>query len=334
MNPTTSTQTISESISSELDELGYTYIQQIGSGGHGTVHLVFSQSFQQYFIIKNSKGKLGLRDEFEFLKQLVHPNIINLYWMFSIDQNDFLVLEYCPGGSLQQLIDKIGAIHPPKLYSYCSQILSAVSYLHENKIAHLDIKPSNILLDCNGRLKLADFGISQYFDSEKKRDFRGSKIFMAPEVWSCVNNYDRQKADIYSLGVTFYVMSQGKQPWTLKPNLKCFILAGYYEPLTGIDPQFEEIIHNMMSVNPSERNDISKLIQNPLFRNEGKDSEAKQSILFSSSMKLNPFSTTVKTNSKTLIIQPQFASNHIQPRRLLSPRLNKQFYSRFNSLHR
>jgi serine/threonine protein kinase len=128
---------------------------------------------------------LDLKEEFEVLKKLVHPNIINLYSLLSIDQKDFLVLEYCSEGSLQQLIEKNGPIRPPKLYLYCSQLLSAVSYLHQNKIAHLDIKPSNILLDTYGRLKLADFGISEYADHSKKLFQRVQSIYGSGNLELC-----------------------------------------------------------------------------------------------------------------------------------------------------
>jgi serine/threonine protein kinase len=134
MISTTEEQKISKSFSSKLTELGYTYAQQIGSDSFGTIHLVFFQSYQQYFVIKEKKSKLDLISESEFLKQLVHPNIISIYSYFAIDQSDFLVLEYCSRGSLQELIDTCGPICPPKLYSYCSQLLSAVSIFMKTKL--------------------------------------------------------------------------------------------------------------------------------------------------------------------------------------------------------
>jgi serine/threonine protein kinase len=99
---------------------------------------------------------------------------------------------------------------------------------------------------------------------------------MAPEIWSCVNKYDRFKADVYALGVTFYIMSQGKHPWSFRNNFKSLVFAGCYEPPVGIDPQFERMIHNMMSFNPLERNNFSELIQNPFLKNESRNNEAKK----------------------------------------------------------
>jgi polo-like kinase 1 len=203
----------SKSFSSKLTDLGYAYLHKIGSGSFATIHLVFSQSNQKHFVIKKSKSNFGLKNEFELLKKLSHPNIIPIYSLFSTGWNDVLVLEYCPGGSLQQLIDANGPIRPPKLYSFCTQILSAVLYLHQNNIAHLDIKLSNILFDSDGRLKLADFGLSRCLHSDQRRHFVGSKVFMASEIYAHDENYDRLKSDIYSLGVTFYMMPHRKSLW-------------------------------------------------------------------------------------------------------------------------
>jgi serine/threonine protein kinase len=102
--------------------------------------------------------------------------------MINLNSNDCIILEYCPGGNLHELIKSTGAIKNPKLYEYCYQILLTVDYLHLNKIAHRDIKYSNILLDQNGRIKLADFGLSELITSNIQTDFCGIKIFVSLEI--------------------------------------------------------------------------------------------------------------------------------------------------------
>ena len=119
----------------------------------------------------------------------------------------YIFLEYCNWGSLQDLVDRKGPIKPPLLDLYYFQILNALSYCHEKNIAHRDIKPSNILLDSYGRIKLADFGLSRKLEKgEIIHSYGGSRQYMPPEV-ICRNQVDPFLANIWSLGITFYVMA-------------------------------------------------------------------------------------------------------------------------------
>jgi serine/threonine protein kinase len=264
-----SQQANAQTFASELSEFGYTYIREIGCGTFGKVHLVLSKQYNQYFAIKEATkfSKFDVSHEFEILKQLLHPNILNLYSMLKFSSSECLVLEYCSGGTLEDLVKSHGPIQPPTLYRYCLQILSAVEYMHQNQIAHRDIKPSNIMLDSYDRIKLTDFGLSMEMSSSTKSTFEGTIMYMAPELLNKIKGYDTFLADIYSLGVTFYFMSQGIDPFVSsnKNGLISLISGGYYPPLQNIDPLFRKIICQMMSINPKNRPNISSLISNPIF---------------------------------------------------------------------
>jgi serine/threonine protein kinase len=187
--------------------------------------------------------------------------------MLKIDSSEYLVLEYCSGGTIEDLVKSHGPIKPPTLYRYCLQILSAVEYMHQNQIAHRDIKPSNIMLDSYDRIKLADFGFSLEISSCTKTTFSGTKMYMAPELLKRMKGYDSFLADIYSLGVTFYFMSQGNDPFassngTILSNMIC---CGCYIPLQNVDSVFQDIICQMMSVDTTKRPSISSLISKPIF---------------------------------------------------------------------
>jgi serine/threonine protein kinase len=202
------------------------------------------------------------------LKQLIHPNIINLCSLIEINFTNGILFEYCPGGTIADLINSGGPIHPPKLYKYCLQILSAVEYMHQNQIAHLEIKLSNILLDAYDRIKISDFGLSQKITSSSYTEISGLNMFMPPEVWDLVEGYDRFLADIYSLGVPFYFMSQGRSPFLdcAQQDLKNLILKGDYPPPQNCDTFFALMICQMMKTNPKERPNLSELIHHPLFK--------------------------------------------------------------------
>jgi serine/threonine protein kinase len=187
--------------------------------------------------------------------------------MLKFNSYECLVLEYCSGGTIEDLIKSHGPIQPPTLYRYCLQILSAVECMHQNKIAHRDIKPSNIMLDSSDIIKLIDFGMSKEISSSTKSTFEGTIMYMAPELLNKMKGYDTILADIYSLGATFYFMSQGMDPFVSsnKINLISLICGGHYFPLQNIDSAFRKIICQMMSVDPKNRPSISSLISNPIF---------------------------------------------------------------------
>jgi calcium-dependent protein kinase len=253
---------------SKLSELGYTYVTQVGKGGFSRVHLVFSGKYNQQFVIKQNKSSSNFvfNNEFELMKQLLHPNIINLYSMIEIDSTDCIVLEYCSGGSIEDLIKSYGRIHPPKLYKYCFQILSAVNHMHQNNIARRDIKPSIILLDSHDRPKLTDFGLSQLIEVNNVLKLCGTTQFMAPEVLNRVPSYDPFLADIYSLGITFFLMSQGMIfiPDFIEGDVAFYVHENFIKK--DIDPSFMEMLCKMLSKKPANRPCLLELMSHPIFQ--------------------------------------------------------------------
>jgi serine/threonine protein kinase len=188
--------------------------------------------------------------------------------VININSTDCLVLEYYSGGTLQELIERNGRIQQPKLYNYCFQIFSAVDYFHKLKIMHRDIKPSNVLLDDYDRIKLADFGLSEHITSNIQANFCRSKRFCPPEIWDQAVHYDPFFADVYSLGVLFYYISQGFLPFNSfsEGNFKISVLQGN-EKMDHVDPLFGAMIHKMMNIDPKERPTISQLLCSPIFQN-------------------------------------------------------------------
>jgi non-specific serine/threonine protein kinase len=179
-----------------------------------------------------------------------------------------MILEFCPRENLQKFIEFYGSIQPPKLYKYCFQILKAVQYLHQNKIAHYNIKPGNILLDSNERIKLTDFGLSQQMTPSSKTKFVGSGMFMAPEVLHKIDGHDPFSADIYSLGVTFYCMYQGKSPLNAFYDLEFRNqnVSDNYLHLDKTEHSFQELIYQMINFDPLKRSIISQLKNNSIFQ--------------------------------------------------------------------
>ena len=166
-------------------------------------------------------------NEVQIYQNLDHPNIIKYIFSEQINNYYFLYLEYIPGGSLKNIIDKFGNINERLIRKYTKQILTGLKYLHDNKIIHRDIKCSNILLGDKGRIKLTDFGCSKKIalkfskkDSSSNEEYcsslKGTIPWCAPEI-ICHKKYGK-KADIWSLGCTLIEMT-GHQPWGKIDNI-------------------------------------------------------------------------------------------------------------------
>lgn len=201
-----------------LQSNGYKLGELLGSGGHSSCYKViraigdFEFACKISYIPENEDGtkpeKLEIcENEMNVLKMAQHPNIIQLYDIFIYKPFYILILEFCPGGDLENK-----RLKKEDLMTYSKQIIDAVSYLHSEKIAHHDLKPSNCLIDKNGRIKLADFGLSIKYSYPSSQQFKGTKIYTPPEVMKRAS-FDPFKADIWSLGMTLYSLMTGELPF-------------------------------------------------------------------------------------------------------------------------
>ena len=159
-----------------------------------------------------------VRREIEVMKTLRHRNIVNLLEVIDDpeDPNLYLVMPYCDRGPIVTL-SKEGKCEPLDVdvaRGYMRQITAGLAYLHTRHVAHMDIKPDNILLNASQRCCLSDFGTSEFFDdgNSMQRGLRGTPAFASPEAIAS-DVFNPFQADIWSLGVTFYVMLFGEQPF-------------------------------------------------------------------------------------------------------------------------
>lgn len=129
-------------------------------------------------------------------------------------------MEYAPGGSLRQLLQEVGPLSEQASARYAKQILLGLNYLHQNAIAHRDIKGANVLLAAEGHCKLADFGASKRVEANSiVSGLKGTPHWMAPEVIKGQQtSHGWKKADVWSIGCTTIEMATGKMPWPMFPN--------------------------------------------------------------------------------------------------------------------
>lgn len=165
----------------------------LGRGTFGHVYLGFNSESGQMCAIKevkvvaddqSSKESLKqLNQEITLLSKLIHPNIVQYHGSELGEETLSVYLEYVSGGSIHKLLQEYGPFREPVIQNYTRQVLSGLSYLHGRNTVHRDIKGANILVDPNGEIKLADFGMAKHITNcTSMLSFKGSPYWMAPEV--------------------------------------------------------------------------------------------------------------------------------------------------------
>ncbi|XP_058186853.1 mitogen-activated protein kinase kinase kinase 3-like isoform X6 [Rhododendron vialii] len=196
----------------------------LGRGTFGHVFLGFNSESGQLSAIKEVRVIADdptlkeclkhLNQEIILLSQLSHPNIVQYYGSELGADKLSVYLEYVSGGSIHKLLQEYGAFREPVIQNYTRQILYGLAYLHGRNTVHRDIKGANILVDSNGEIKLADFGMAKHTTHcSPIRSFKGSPYWMAPEVVMNTNGYSLP-VDIWSLGCTIIEMATSKPPWS------------------------------------------------------------------------------------------------------------------------
>ncbi|OHS96488.1 CAMK family protein kinase [Tritrichomonas foetus] len=250
----------------------YVFHEIIGKGGFATIYRVTSLVFKQDFaakVIKTDKSEnwSTFQQEVEALKHLNHEHIIRLYDTLRDCDKFIMILEYCENGNLQKEIGKTGLPHD-RLVQVIYQIVDALIYCHENNYPHCDLKPQNILLDSYGRVKLCDFGLTIFQEENSlANSFQGTPLYTPPEI---IRNLPHSKflADIWSLGVMFAVMANGKIPWLSNSpeQMKMEILRGSIILPRKAHPKVIELIKKCIVVNPTGRISLQEIMKSPLFQ--------------------------------------------------------------------
>jgi len=197
-------------------------VKQIGLGAQGKVFLAIQSHTQMEVAIKQvpvvkmkKEVCLDILNEIEIVSKLKSPYITHYYNSYLKDSTMWIVMEYCGGGSIADILGVASnGLEEEEISEILTQVLRGLTYLHGVSTIHRDIKAGNILLGSKGMAKLADFGISARLDEQsKKRDsVNGTPYWMAPEVIQG-ENYDT-KADIWSLGITAIEMAEGQPPYS------------------------------------------------------------------------------------------------------------------------
>ncbi|KAL8595259.1 hypothetical protein ACOMHN_043411 [Nucella lapillus] len=202
-----------------------------------------------------------IRREIRILTSLRHPNIVNIRQVFEKKDRIVLVMDYAEGGELYDYLNNQRCLSEVETRRIFRQIVAAVHYVHQNGIVHRDLKLENIILDTNRNVKIADFGLANYFSKNSSLNtFCGSPLYASPEI---VNGqpYQGPEVDVWSLGVVLYTLAYGAMPFE-SGNLKVLrqqISTGHYaEPAKPCGAS--GLIRHMLTVNSARRATIAEVL--------------------------------------------------------------------------
>ena len=246
----------------------YEIHELIGVGGMAYVYKAYDRVEGRWVAIKilkeefsnNSDFLRRFRNESKAIAVLNHPNIVKVYDVSFGDQIQYIVMEFIDGITLKEYIEQEGTIRWQEAVHFTTQILMALECAHEKGIIHRDIKPQNIMLLQDGSIKVADFGIARFLQSETQTmtdKAIGSVHYISPEQAS--GDYITDKADIYSVGVMLYEMLTGKLPFVADNAVSVALMQLQAKPVMprelnpSIPRGLEQITMRAMEKNPVDR---------------------------------------------------------------------------------
>ena len=235
----------------------YEIIRSIGEGGMTNVYLAQDTILDRKVAVKILRGDLAEDEKFvrRFQREAISasslndPNIVEVYDVGEDDGKYFIVMEYVQGFTLKQLIKKRGSLTLPEVVDIMLQLTSAVAHAHESYIIHRDIKPQNVIILEDGRVKIMDFGIAVALNAgefTQTNSVMGTVYYIPPEQAN--GGAATIKSDIYSLGILMYELVTGHVPFKGDNPVEVAI-KHMNEPIPSIceyDPEMPQSIENII----------------------------------------------------------------------------------------
>lgn len=227
----------------------YEIIGKLGGGGMALVYKAKDNLLNRIVTVKVLRDEYAddqefvsrFRHEAQAVASLSHPNIVNIFDVGYYQGNHYLVMEFIEGENLKEIIKKKAPLSVEEAIKITKQICDGLEHAHENKIIHRDIKPHNILITKNGKIKVADFGLARAVSTATvthTKTVMGSVHYFSPE--QAKGHITDEKSDIYSLGIVLYEMLTGQVPF-----------AGGESPISVALKHIESEPESLTKLNPA-----------------------------------------------------------------------------------
>ena len=285
----------------------YLYGRLIGQGAFGKVNIglnilagrvVAIKSFNKKELDKNGENMKKILYETDLMKRMNHQNVTKILEVFEDDDYILISMEYINGGNLFSFVKKRRKLSEKTAKYLFKQIILGIQHIHSHKIVHRDIKLENILIDLNNNIKICDFGIGKIlsFNKQLLYDKCGTPMYMAPEILLSSKNhgYEGYPVDIWSAGISLYIMLSGTLPFNLKNNdssslgessgnnieLQYSIINNEPKHIEKISDEARDLLKGLLKKNPNKRLTIEQILNHPWLQTDEKKGKNKKYHLF------------------------------------------------------
>ncbi|MBV8896738.1 MAG: protein kinase [Acidobacteriaceae bacterium] len=246
----------------------YEIVRVLGHGGMGAVYQVLDRELERTIALKTIRPELTgnssvlrrLKQETLLTRQIGHPNVVRVFDLGVAGRLRFITMEYVDGEDLRMLLDRVGKLSPQRAIPLMKQICSGLEAAHAEDVYHRDLKPRNILLGRDNRVRIADFGLARSIEETgltRTGAIIGTPHYMSPEQASGVRTDAR--SDIFSLGVVFYECLTGKLPFPSGTIADSYLsrTRNRARPIASVDPtipaSLAAVVMRCLETDPARR---------------------------------------------------------------------------------
>lgn len=249
-----------ESQEEVLDSSNFRAQKILGKGGYGTVYQVQHMDSGRLFALKTLDKRFILARKFRLqqavaerviMSEMKSPYLLPLYCSFQDEDDLFLIMPVMEGGDLSNFVQTVGLMSEKMCQFYAAEVLMALKELNANDIIFRDLKPSNVLMDRFGHVKLSDYGLAVDLKINEKHDLAGTAGYMAPEV--LLKHPLGVSVDVWTYGVTIYKLLTGHRPFKSTRSIMQDAIPFRSKIAANLSPVTKDLLKQLLRKNPEKR---------------------------------------------------------------------------------